>query len=246
MTNEALNADRGLTWLAEGWRLFQLNIGMWIALFVIYAIVVVVAHGLPLVGWLLGPLVTPALAAGMLGAARDLDDGRDIALETLFAPMQDPTRRAALLTLGAIYLAGVVALMLLGFAIGGSALLGGAMLGGGGAMAAVLGTGFFMFMVGGLLLAVLASVVFYAIPLVTFRNVAPMDALKQSLNGLLKHWLPLLVYGVITVVLAVIASMPALLGWLVLGPVLFGGMYASYKDLFPLQDATPAAPPVVQ
>jgi uncharacterized membrane protein len=93
------------------------------------------------------------------------------------------------------------------------------------------------------LLAVLATVVFYAIPLVTFRNVAPVDALKQSLNALLKNWLPLLVYGVITVVLAVVATVPAFLGWLVLGPVLFGGMYASYKDLFPLADAAP--PPTV-
>jgi hypothetical protein len=43
-------------------------------------------------------------------------------------------------------------------------------------------------------------------------------------------------------VLAVVASVPAFLGWLVLGPVLFASLYASYKDLFP---AAGAAAPVI-
>jgi hypothetical protein len=242
MNTTDVSADRGLAWLSEGWRLFQLNIGMWIVLFVIYFVIIVVAHGLPLVGWLIGPLVTPGLIAGMLGAARELDEGRDIAPETLFAPFQDARKRTALVTLGGIYLAGVVGLMVLGLSVGATAALGGMLFGGAGAAAAGLGTGAIFFLLATVVWAAFACVVFLAVPLVAFRDVAPMDALRQSLDALVRHWIPLLVYSVITFVLAVVASVPAFLGWLVLGPVLFASLYASYKDLFP---AAGAAAPVV-
>jgi uncharacterized membrane protein len=41
-----------------------------------------------------------------------------------------------------------------------------------------------------------------------------------------------LVYGVIAMVLAIVASLPLGLGWLVLFPVLIGTHYTSYVDLF--------------
>lgn len=44
--------------------------------------------------------------------------------------------------------------------------------------------------------------------------------------------MPFLVYGVVMMVLSVLASLPLLLGWQVLGPVLAASLYTSYKDIY--------------
>lgn len=233
MNSNAVDAGSGVNWLSEGWRLFVLNPGMWIALFVVYFIILFVLMWIPFVGKLAAALITPGLLAGMLTAARELDSGRDIKIETLFAPLQDESKRTPLLTLGAIYLAAVVALGLLMVLMGGAAALGGATMHGSGAgMVGLFGTlGIFALLLF-LVWAAFASVVGYAVPLICFENVAPVDALKRSLSGLLQNIVPFLVFGIVALVLAVIASVPFMLGWLVLGPVLVGATYASYKQIF--------------
>jgi uncharacterized membrane protein len=62
--------------------------------------------------------------------------------------------------------------------------------------------------------------------------VPPVEAMKASFRGCLRNWLPFLVYGVIAFILALLATLPAGLGWLVLLPVLTGSVYAGYKDIF--------------
>ena len=44
--------------------------------------------------------------------------------------------------------------------------------------------------------------------------------------------MPFLVYGAIGLVLSILASIPLMLGWLALGPVFAGSLYASYKDIY--------------
>jgi len=64
------------------------------------------------------------------------------------------------------------------------------------------------------------------------ENMKPLDAMKRSLAACLYNWLAFLVYGAILLVLWFVASIPLLLGLLVLLPVLFCSIYASYKDVF--------------
>lgn len=52
--------------------------------------------------------------------------------------------------------------------------------------------------------------------------------------------MPLLVYSVAVLVLGIIASIPLMLGLIVLLPVLVCSIYASYKDIFPANVAAPA------
>ena len=42
----------------------------------------------------------------------------------------------------------------------------------------------------------------------------------------------MLVYSLVGLVLAIAASIPLGLGWLVLGPMFGGSVYASYRDIF--------------
>ena len=74
--------------------------------------------------------------------------------------------------------------------------------------------------------------VWFAAPLVMLHDGRPVDAFKASFFGCLKNVVPFLVYGVIAFFAAIIATLPILLGWLVLGPVIMGSMYAGYRDIF--------------
>jgi uncharacterized membrane protein len=59
-----------------------------------------------------------------------------------------------------------------------------------------------------------------------------MEAMKSSFRGCLKNVVPFLLYGIVGLVLAIIAIIPVGLGFLVLGPVMWGSMYSSYRDIF--------------
>jgi uncharacterized membrane protein len=56
--------------------------------------------------------------------------------------------------------------------------------------------------------------------------------MKASFTGCLRNIVPFLVYGVIGFVLMVLASVPVLLGWLVLGPVMVASIYTAYRDIY--------------
>jgi uncharacterized membrane protein len=73
----------------------------------------------------------------------------------------------------------------------------------------------------------------FAPMLVFFRNVPPLQAMKLSLRAFLYNVLPMLLYGITFVMLAILASLPMMLGWLVLLPLVFTTLYASYSDIFP-------------
>ena len=83
-----------------------------------------------------------------------------------------------------------------------------------------------------LVTAFLAVLLFYAIPLVMLENVEPFQAVKDGIMGCLRNWLPLLVLGLILTLLTMLAMLPFGLGLLILGPVMVGAWYRSYKELY--------------
>ena len=48
----------------------------------------------------------------------------------------------------------------------------------------------------------------------------------------MKNVIPFLIYGLVGLVLTIVATIPLLLGWLVLIPMLIASIYVSYKDIF--------------
>ncbi|HUW77056.1 MAG TPA: hypothetical protein VMV70_10275, partial [Gallionella sp.] len=83
----------------------------------------------------------------------------------------------------------------------------------------------------------------FAPMLVYFRNVPPLHAMKLSLRAFLYNMLPMLLYGITFAFLSMLASIPVMLGWLVLLPLVFTTLYACYNDIFPpLQDTVSPAP----
>lgn len=83
----------------------------------------------------------------------------------------------------------------------------------------------------GLMLPVVMAM-WFAPPLAVFNELGVFDALKASFVGCLKNTVPFLIYGLILLGFAVLASIPLCLGWLVLGPVIGASIYTSYRDIY--------------
>jgi uncharacterized membrane protein len=78
----------------------------------------------------------------------------------------------------------------------------------------------------------LIMAVWFAPALVVLQGAEPWDAMKLSFMGCVRNILPLLIYSIVWCILAIVASIPIMLGWLVFGPVTVASIYASYCDIF--------------
>jgi len=72
----------------------------------------------------------------------------------------------------------------------------------------------------------------FAPALVVFQGEGVIDSMKGSFAGCLKNIVPFLVYGVAFFLLAIVATIPLALGWLVLGPMISASVYTSYRDIY--------------
>lgn len=226
-------AGNGWTWIAEGWRFFMKSPGIWIAMVVVMLVISFAANFIPFVGPLALMVLTPVFAGGLMLGCRALDEGKELEFRHLFAGFRSGT--ANLIAVGAIYLGLMFAIMVVVGVITGAGMF--AMMGGSAAQSpAAVGAAFATFAIGmlvGLALTVpVAMLMWFAPALVALNGVAPVEALKASWRGSLKNLVPFLIYGVVLFLLAIVASLPFMLGWLALGPVMAASIYTSYRDIY--------------
>jgi uncharacterized membrane protein len=229
----SVDAGRGLAWWTEAWPLFMKSAGIWILMALTLIVIFVVLGFIPVLGGLAVSLLAPVLAGGWMLAAQKVDAGGSAEIGDLFSGFRD--RLSPLVVLGALMLAASLVIGLLAVALGAGALVGvvtGGALGSGGGVAVSLGVGMLGLLLALALSLVVAMAIWFAPALVVFRNVAPVEAMKASFAACLKNTVPFLVYGVLYLVAAIVASIPFGLGWILLVPVLMLTMYVSYKDIF--------------
>jgi len=230
LEGRSVEAGRGVEWLKQGWYLFVKTPGIWIAIVIIFAVIAIVLSIIPILGSLALNLLTPVFGGGIILGCKALADGEELRIDHLFAGFKQNT--GSLIMLGVLCLVAGLIIMLIGFAVGGSAAMTGAAMGNmaGAGMAA---GGFLLGMLLILLLSIpLSMALWFAPALVVLRNVSPMDAIKASFNACLKNIVPMLVYGILVIVLAIIAAIPLGLGYLIFLPVMLGSIYSSYVNLF--------------
>lgn len=217
-------------WLKQGWALFVASPGPWIAMTIILLVFILGMHIVPVIGMLAANLLTPLFGAGMLRACAKAADGETPEIRDVFAGFKH--NASALLTVGVLYMAAMVLIVLFGVVIGGGSLAGGLMLSNPIGIGLAFGGLIFTFLLTLALSVPLFMALWFAPALVFFNNMAPREALKASFNACLKNTAPFLVYGLIVMVLMFFAALPIFLGFLVLVPVLSGSVYASYRDIF--------------
>ena len=232
-------AGNGYAWWLEGWRLFAASPWVWMAITVAFVAIMAMLTVVPLLGTFATTLLAPVLAGGMISGCRALDRGDELTITHLFSGFSD--RLAPLMIVGLLYLAGTVAIMVviagLLFAVVGmtgiGALLTGDLLQAGLAALAALSIGALLALLVGLLLGIPLMMAYWFAPaLVVLRNDEPLAAMKASFDASLRNLMPMLVYSLLGLVFAIVASIPFGLGWLVLAPVFAASVYASYKEIF--------------
>ena len=146
-----------------------------------------------------------------------------------------------LVVLSLLYIAASIAIMIItGIAIVvvlGAGSIGALMAGdasqAGMAMLASVGSGALIVLLVAMLLFVpLLMAYWFAPALIVFRGDAPMAAMKASFKASWRNIPPFLVYGLVGIVLAIVASIPLGLGWLIVAPMTAASVYASYCDIF--------------
>lgn len=230
---EGVPASHGWNWIADGWTTFKAAPGLWIGIMVVFIVIFIALALLPFVGPVAQNLLMPVFMGGIVLGCRAIDDGKALEFNHLFAGFQQ--RFATLVAVGALYLAGFVAIMVVVMLIAGAGVA--AMMLGGGGQPDIGQGGAMLGMLLGVLIAVALSIplvmaIWFAAPLVMFHELGAVDAMKASFTGCLRNLLPFLVYGIVGFFLAILATLPLGLGWLVLAPVFAASVYAGYRDIY--------------
>jgi hypothetical protein len=224
----------GWLWIKQGLHLFRQSPLLWAVLTIIAALGLIAIASIPVVGDPLASLLVPVVLAGLMLGCQALQQGEELEIAHLFAGFRQHTHQ--LVTLGGINLVGQLLIMGVMAATGGSELVSLMMSGkpvddpaiaeqalSGAGLAIVLGMSLYM---------ILVMAMQFAPALVLFKDAAPVDALKSSLRACWHNILPLSVYGAIMLLFAIIATLPMMIGWLILLPLMVTSVYSAYLDLF--------------
>jgi hypothetical protein len=229
---EARQVDIGNSWrwIADGFNLFKQSPVIWIALFFIYLLIAMVLSIVPIFGPIVLNLLAPVFMAGFMLGCKAIEDGDELEINHLFAGFKQHTSR--LVTVGGIYLAGIIVIVGIVFAMSGGAAALHGLEHGEHASPAASATVALSMLVALAVMMPLVMAYWFAPALVVFHDIQPIDAMKLSFVACLKNILPFLVYSVLCVALMLLAIIPLGLGLLVMIPTMTASLYTSYKDIF--------------
>lgn len=230
MGGRAVDAGQGWAWIVGGFELFKKQPGIWIALVIILFVILLVLAFIPLLGAIAMFLLMPIFTGGLMLGCRAQQGGGQLEISHLFAGFK--TQTANLVVLGALAIGGWIIVMLPVLAIVGVGAFFGAARGDAAGAMAMGGSFLIAWLVAMALSIVLYMALWFAPALVVLRGSAPVAAIKESFSACLKNIVPFLIYGIVLMVLGIVAAIPLGLGWLVLGPVVIGSVYVSYRDIF--------------
>ena len=232
-------AGNGATWWGEAWRLFVPSAWVWVLIVVILFVLSMVLALVPVVGHLASQVLFPVFMGGLMLGCRAIDRGQPLTVNHLFAGFSE--RAGPLMVLGLLYTGIAVAITItvagiLLVSFGAAVLTQLFRLSDPFAASAVLGSAFMVVLIGAMLFLLLflplVMAVWFAPALVMLRGLEPWAAMKMSFSGCMRNVMPFLVYGLVGIVLAVVATIPFALGWLVVGPLSIASIYTSYCDIF--------------
>lgn len=240
MAPRQVEVRRGLSWFGEAFDLFKREPGGWIGIVVVYLLIMLAATVVP-GGSILMSLAGPVFTGGMMRACDSQAAGQGVKVSHLFECFGGK-HIGSLVLLALIYVGACLVLVVVG-AVLALTLFG--MSPRDFSHGSIPGE----FLLPLVLLALVLLGLYIPIAmgmwlspaLIVLRGAAPWEAFALSFRGCLINFVPFLLYGVIALLIAVAASIPFFLGWLVAAPVFFISVYTGYRDIFP-----PPEPPPLQ
>ena len=223
-----LAAGEGAGWWGESWRIFCAAPAVWIGIFVVFVVVSIALVLVPVIGSLAHTLLTPVFA------------GEPLRIGHLFEGFQGgrfaPLCILGLLALAILFVAATVMVATIFLTLGASGLA--ALMDFGNAtfdyhaMATAGAAMLVVALIGAALAALVAMAYWFAPALVVLNGEPPIAALQKSFAASWRNIGAFLLYGLIYIGLAIVATIPMGLGWLVLGPMLVGSCYAGWRTIF--------------
>ncbi|TDT37743.1 putative membrane protein [Halospina denitrificans] len=227
----------GWRWISQAWPLFSPSWGQWILAVLLFLVIYIGLEMIPLIGPVISMLLAPVLGAGLLYMAHRAREEGVVEIGDLFVGFRQHT--GALIGLGALNLLVTLGIVIavLGPVFASMDMQAMAEMESGAAleqrMIANAGMGLMLAPLIALALMIPWMMAYwFAVPLVFFGNYGIGSALKSSLIASLRNILPMLWLSIIFILLAIVASIPLLLGWLVLLPVIAITSYVMFRDIF--------------
>lgn len=255
MRAQTLAPAAGWQWILGGFAIFRRNPMMLGMLVVAYWFTVFFLNVLPVVGVLVASLAIPGLSVGLMQAARNVERGQPIGLQTLFGSLKENAR--TLLGLGALYLCCTLGILGLSSLVDGGDFLR-FMLASNRAERAVVEDADFI--LPALFVMVMMTPVmmayWFAPVLAAWHRLSLGRALFFSFVACWMNWRPFLTYGaglllvagilpgvilglLLLVVPGAASFITALVSvpmMLIVAPTIFASFYASYRDIFGISE----------
>jgi hypothetical protein len=239
LTIKQVPVGNAWVWIVNGFNLFKANPAMWIILLVIYLAIMIPISMLPVIGSVVSTLLAPVFAAGMMWGCQALIKNQDLEINHLFEGFKRNTSQ--LISIGGIYMVSllfVAVIVVLALDKDTAELLvQGKDLSPEQADAMLM-----PIMIALLLIMPVLMAYWFAPVLAGLHNLSAVEAMKLSFSACLKNMLPFLLYGLIFMVLLIVAIIPFGLGLLVVAPMMMTSLYSSYADVFGIEQTVPASP----
>jgi len=226
-------AGHGWRWIADAWTFMGDQRWTFIGVILLYWLLVIAVSFVPGLGGLAVALFSPVISGGIMLGCEAVRRGERLEVGHLFAGFQ--RHFGKLVAIGAISLGLGVLVAIVMVAIVGVSFAGVFLAGAEPNPEQFAGMG--MTIALAVLIAMAISIpvymlLWFAAPLIVLGELDVGTALKSSFAACLKNIVPFLVWGVMALLLGILATIPIMLGWLLLGPVLMVSAYTGYRDIF--------------
>lgn len=222
-----LSAGIAVEWLRHAWGIFKDNIALWLGAGLLVIILQIGSAYIPIIGGIISAILSFVCSAGVAYMAHRQTTEGDTSIGDLFVAFRHNFKSFVFLYLWLllITLVLVILLIIIGFAIGINLDMV--------KQGDIFGSGVLILIAVAILLFIPLSMAVWLAPiLILFHDVKALQALKMSFKGCMANLLPLTVFGLIGMILGVIAVIPFGLGWFVLVPVMMIVSYVAYRYIY--------------
>ncbi|HUU71746.1 MAG TPA: BPSS1780 family membrane protein [Burkholderiales bacterium] len=231
-TGRSRPAGNGWDWIKSARELTRPRVGLWMGILIVFVVITAGFSAVPVIGPLAMYFIMPVMLGGIMLTCDKAFKGEDITFGDSFAGFRTHFARLAGVGLATLLMYLIIfAAVAVIFGSGAALVLSGVSKPEASDPAFVIGV-----LIAGLVVMSLSVPVYMALwfsyALVTLNNYSVIQALKTSFSACTKNMWAFLVYGVMMLLLAIAASIPFMLGWLILGPVLFASLYTGYRDIY--------------
>ena len=227
-------AGNAWAWIVSGFNLFKANPVMWIVILLIYLAIIIPISFIPVIGSVVTTLLAPVFAAGMMWGCKALVLKQDLEINHLFEGFKKNT--AQLIAVGGVYMLSLLVIMVMVVLTLDKDTLE-LIMKGQEVSPAQANAMMLPILIAMLFILPILMAYWYAPVLIGLHNLTVLEAMKLSFIACLKNMLPFLLYGLIFMVILVVAIIPFGLGLIVAVPVMMTSLYTSYVDVFNITES---------